>query len=291
MEVNFQNVSHVYMKKTPFETLALKNIDASFRSSSVTAVIGRTGSGKSTLVQHINGLLKPSAGVVTVGGQQLEAGTKRKMVKTVRSHVGMVFQYPEHQLFEETVEKDLLFGPKNKGMNVAEIQKKLPELLQQVGLSERLLERSPFELSGGQMRRVAIAGVLATNPDILILDEPTAGLDPQGQKEILELFMNWQRMYQPTTIMITHQMEEAAAFAEYMYVMEDAEIKMQGEPEAIYAQREKLREMDLDIPEQVQVLQQIEQDSGIRFPHYKLSPAEAADYWKQAVQNGEVPYV
>lgn len=291
MEVNFQNVSHVYMKKTPFETLALKNIDASFRSSSVTAVIGRTGSGKSTLVQHINGLLKPSSGLVTVGGHRLEAGTKRKIVKTVRSHVGMVFQYPEHQLFEETVEKDLLFGPKNKGMDVAEIQKKLPELLQQVGLSETLLERSPFELSGGQMRRVAIAGVLATNPDILILDEPTAGLDPQGQKEILELFMNWQRTYQPTTIMITHQMEEAAAFAEYMYVMEDAEIKMQGEPEAIYAQREKLREMDLDIPGQVQVLQQIERDSGIRFPHYKLSPAEAADYWEQAVQNGEVPYV
>ncbi|WP_022794497.1 energy-coupling factor transporter ATPase [Marinococcus halotolerans] len=291
MEVNFQNVSHVYMKKTPFETLALKNIDASFRSSSVTAVIGRTGSGKSTLVQHINGLLKPSSGVVTVGEHQLEARTKRKMVKTVRSHVGMVFQYPEHQLFEETVEKDLLFGPKNKGMDVAEIQKKLPELLQQVGLTETLLKRSPFELSGGQMRRVAIAGVLATNPDILILDEPTAGLDPQGQKEILELFMNWQRTYQPTTIMITHQMEEAAAFAEYMYVMEDAEIKMQGEPEAIYAQREKLREMDLDIPEQVQVLQQIERDSGIRFPHYKLSPEEAADYWEQAVQNGEVPYV
>ncbi|WP_079475130.1 energy-coupling factor transporter ATPase [Marinococcus halophilus] len=291
MDVNFQDVSHVYMQKTPFETLALKNVNAYFRASSVTAVIGRTGSGKSTLVQHINGLLKPSAGVVSVGEHHLEAKTKRKTVKAVRSHVGMVFQYPEHQLFEETVEKDLLFGPKNKGMDVAEIQKKLPELLQQVGLSESLLKRSPFELSGGQMRRVAIAGVLATNPDILILDEPTAGLDPQGQKEILKLFMNWQRTYQPTTIMITHQMEEAAAFAEYMYVMEDAEIKMQGEPETIYAQRKKLQEMDLDIPEQVQVLQQIEQDSGIRFPHYQLSPAEAADYWRRAVQNGGVPRV
>lgn len=174
--------------KTPFERLALYDINASIKEGSYVAVIGHTGSGKSTLLQHLNGLLKPTKGQISLGSTVIQAGKKNKDLKKLRKKVGIVFQFPEHQLFEETVLKDISFGPMNFGVKKEDAEQKAREMLQLVGLSEELLDRSPFELSGGQMRRVAIAGVLAMDPEVLVLDEPTAGLDPRGRKEIMDMF-------------------------------------------------------------------------------------------------------
>ncbi|MFB5662993.1 energy-coupling factor transporter ATPase [Alteribacillus sp. HJP-4] len=276
MKITFDQVSHTYMERTPFEKQALKNISASFPEASLSAVIGRTGSGKSTLVQHINGLLKPSEGRITVDGQTIDPGSKRKKIKAIRKKVGMVFQYPEHQLFEDTVEKDLLFGPKNIGLDVRRVKKELPDMLALVGLDESFLQRSPFDLSGGQMRRVAIAGVLAMNPEILILDEPTAGLDPRGQEEIKRLFTQWHLEKQTTMIMITHQMEEAASLADNILVMNNGSIVMKGTPASIYEREQELLDLDLDIPEAVRTLKHLEKAYGGTFSSYSLSPEEAA---------------
>ncbi|WP_158738336.1 energy-coupling factor transporter ATPase [Alteribacillus sp. YIM 98480] len=277
MKIVFEQVEHIYMEKTPFETSALKDVSITFPDKSCTAVIGRTGSGKSTLVQHINGLLKPNKGKVIIGDQVIHANTKRKHIKSLRKKVGMVFQYPEHQLFEDTVEKDLLFGPKNIGLNVENKKKELPELLERVGLDETFLERSPFDLSGGQMRRAAIAGVLAMEPDILILDEPTAGLDPKGQEEILTLFKDWHEQKKTTMIMITHQMEEASRLAEQVIVMDDGQIAMEGSPKEIYKRENELTQLDLDIPEGVKVLKYLEENTGVSFSEWSLTPEKAAD--------------
>ncbi|MFC5713823.1 energy-coupling factor transporter ATPase [Thalassorhabdus alkalitolerans] len=277
MEVKFENVTHRYMKKTPFEALALNNVSAHFPSGSFSAVIGRTGSGKSTLVQHVNGLIKPSEGRVLVGGKILHAKAKRKEIKAVRRQVGMVFQYPEHQLFEDTVEADLLFGPKNMGKNVVAVKKELPALLEKVGLPERILSKSPFDLSGGQMRRVAIASVLAMDPKILILDEPTAGLDPKGQEEIISLFKKWHEEKGTTTIMITHQMEEAARLADNIYVMNEGKIVMSGSPQEVYQREEDLLRLDLDLPEPVRLLNMLEKEWDVAFSSKALSAAQAAE--------------
>ncbi|SDI07645.1 energy-coupling factor transport system ATP-binding protein [Alteribacillus persepolensis] len=288
MKITFDNVHHIYMEKTPFETTALKDITVTLPEGTCSAVIGRTGSGKSTLVQHINGLLKPTSGKVMVGDQIIHAKTKRKQLKLLRRQVGMVFQYPEHQLFEDTVEKDLLFGPKNIGLNTTKIKKKLPELLELVGLEPSLLERSPFDLSGGQMRRVAIASVLAMEPNVLILDEPTAGLDPKGQEDILTLLKDWQEKYQITMIIITHQMEEASRLAEKLIVMDNGQIAMEGRPEDIYAQNQMLQQLDLDVPERVKVLKYLEESLGIRFSKWSLTPKEAAselNMWMKKEKN------
>ena len=188
MDISLQQVGYLYGKDSPFEKRALHGVDATIHSGSYTAIIGHTGSGKSTLLMHLNGLIKPSEGVVKIGDATITAGTKTKGLKEVRRHVGIVFQFPEHQLFEETVEKDIMFGPMNFGVDEEEARRRAHELIALLGLPEDVANESPFDLSGGQMRRVAIAGVLAFKPSILVLDEPTAGLDPRGRKEIMELF-------------------------------------------------------------------------------------------------------
>ncbi|MFZ4454422.1 energy-coupling factor transporter ATPase [Salibacterium aidingense] len=281
MNVTIQQLSHVFMPNTPFETKALQEVTLAFPEGSFSAVIGRTGSGKSTLVQHMNGLLKPSAGKLEIGGQVIHPKTKRKTLNTLRRKVGMVFQYPEHQLFEETVEKDILFGPKNIGLSMEKMKKKLPQLLEQVGLDESFLPRSPFDLSGGQMRRTAIAGVLAMEPELLILDEPTAGLDPQGQEDMITLFQEWHHVHGTTVILITHQMEEAARLAEHVIVMEEGQVSMEGRPQEIYERESELKALDLDIPERVRVLKQIEEETGCSFSSYSLSPEEAVKEIRQ----------
>lgn len=194
--------------KTPFERLALYDINASIKEGSYVAVIGHTGSGKSTLLQHLNGLLKPTKGQISLGDTVILAGKKNKELKKLRKKVGIVFQFPEHQLFEETVLKDISFGPMNFGVKKEDAEQKAREMPQLVGLSEELLDRSPFELSGGQMRRVAIAGVLAMDPEVLVLDEPTAGLDPRGRKEIMDMFYELHQRGNLTTILVTHSMED-----------------------------------------------------------------------------------
>ena len=245
--VEMCNLNHVYMPGTPFETVALKDVNLTIEEGEFLGLIGHTGSGKSTLIQHINGLLKPTSGKIIVKGMDLtKEGTN---MKAIREKVGLIFQYPEHQLFEETVFKDVAFGPKNLGLPEDKIEKRVEEALLTVGIDyETTKDRSPFELSGGQMRRVAIAGVLAMRPEILILDEPTAGLDPGGRKEILGQIQELRKKYKLTIVLVSHSMEDIAKLADRIAVMHKGRILFADTPNEIYTKVDMLREIGLDIP-------------------------------------------
>lgn len=246
MAIVFQNVTHVFMPGSPFVTTAIKDITLTIEDGSFVGLIGHTGSGKSTLIQHINGLLKPTAGTVEVCG--INTSVKSELMK-LRRLVGLVFQYPEHQLFEETVEKDVGFGPKNMGLEEKEIKERVIRALTQVGLTgDDILARSPFELSGGQRRRAAIAGVLAMEPQVLILDEPTAGLDPRGREEVLALVRRIHEERNCTVIMVSHSMDEVARVASRVIVMNRAEVAIDGTPREVFTRSAELREMGLDVP-------------------------------------------
>ncbi|MBU8908586.1 energy-coupling factor ABC transporter ATP-binding protein [Desertibacillus haloalkaliphilus] len=276
MDITFKNVEHRYMINTPFERLALDDINLSIKSGSFIAIIGHTGSGKSTLMQHMNGLLKPTNGEVSIGDFCIEANKKNKDLKALRRQVGMVFQYPEHQLFAETVEKDISFGPVNFGVSESVATRRAKGLLPQVGLSTDILEKSPFDLSGGQMRRVAIAGVLATEPSVLILDEPTAGLDPQGHKDMMEMFYNLHHEKKMTTILVTHNMLDAALYADYIYMMKQGSVYMEGTPEEIFQETDQLHEVGLDLPETIAILLQLEKRFKISIPRHGFTVKDAA---------------
>lgn len=262
MDITFENVSYTYQLNTPFAHQALKDVSFHIPSGTFVAIIGHTGSGKSTLIQHLNGLVPPTEGKVQIGDFSLTNGKKAKNMKELRSHVGVVFQYPEHQLFEETIEKDIAFGPENFNVPAEEISKRIKEIMPQVGLSNEFLERSPFDLSGGQMRRVAIAGVLAVKPKVLVLDEPTAGLDPRGQKEIMDMFYNMHNEQKLTTILVTHSMEDALKYADHVIILNKGKLYMQGTPIEVFTQKEALRKVNLDIPEVMQFLLKFEQKFG-----------------------------
>ena len=208
MDIQFKNVSYAYEAGTPIEHTALENINLTILSQKVTAIIGKTGSGKSTLVQHLNALLKPTEGVVRIDDRSITSTTTNRQLKALRKKVGTVFQFPEAQLFGQTIAEDIMFGPKNYGVREDEARRIAGKTLEMVGLDASFMDRSPFDLSGGQQRRVAIAGVLALEPEILVLDEPTAGLDPKGQKEILDLFDRLNKEMGTTIILVTHQMEQ-----------------------------------------------------------------------------------
>ncbi|UCZ53399.1 energy-coupling factor transporter ATPase [Bacillus shivajii] len=255
MYIEANEVSYTYMKKTPFEKQALKDVSLHLPSGSYTSVIGHTGSGKSTFIQHINGLLKPTKGEMTVGDWTITSKTKQKSLYELRKNVGMVFQYPEHQLFAETVIGDVAFAPVNFGFTKNEAQQKAAEALSKVGIGKEYYHRSPFELSGGQMRRVAIASVLASDPRILILDEPTAGLDPKGQDEIMRLFYEWYiEKEDRSVVLITHQMEDAAKYAKNVIVMEDGRVVMEGTPTDIFSKADQLKRLGLSVPQSVSLL-------------------------------------
>lgn len=251
MDITFENVNYTYQANSPFAHQALKDVSFKIPSGSFVAIIGHTGSGKSTLIQHLNGLAIPTTGTVTIGDFKLSKDKKIKAMKQLRSKVGAVFQYPEHQLFEETVRKDIAFGPTNFGVSEAVINERIEDIIPKVGLSEALLERSPFELSGGQMRRVAIAGVLATKPEVFVLDEPTAGLDPRGQKEIMDMFYEIHQAEKVTTILVTHSMEDALKYADHIIIMNKGEVYMEGKPEEVLLEVEALRAVNLDVPESI----------------------------------------
>lgn len=257
MSINFRQVSFVYLPKTPYESHALKAIDLSIEKGTFTAIIGHTGSGKSTLIQHINALLIPTSGEVEVEQFTITPHAKTKGIKRLRKVAGLVFQFPEYQLFEETVFKDIAFGPKNFGANEADLTSKVSEVLQLVGLDDSYLERSPFELSGGQKRRVAIAGILAMDPDILVLDEPTAGLDPQGANEMMALFKKINQMGK-TVILVTHEMDYVLQYCEQAVVMQDGKIVYQGEPGGLFANQELLKQVDIRAPQIIQLAQQLQ---------------------------------
>lgn len=247
MSIEFKKVNYIYGENTPFSYIALKDVSLKIPQGSFTALIGHTGSGKSTLIQHINALLLPSNGEVDIDEFVIRAVEKPEVLKPLRKKAGLVFQFPEYQLFEETIEKDIIFGPTNFGMSEEEAKERAVKVLKLVGLDESYLERSPFELSGGQKRRVAIAGILAMEPDILVLDEPTAGLDPQGAKEMLELFKKFQESGK-TVIMVSHDMNHVLQYCDHVVVMNHGEVERYCDVNELFSERDYLESMSIDLP-------------------------------------------
>ena len=240
-------LTHTYSAGTPFEHKAIEDVNLEVMPGEFLGIIGHTGSGKSTLIQHLNGLLKPTEGHIYLNGQDIWADPKN--IRQVRFHVGLVFQYPEYQLFEETVYKDVAFGPKNMGLDDAEIDRRVRQSVQAVGLSADVLEKSPFALSGGQKRRVAIAGVMAMEPEVLILDEPTAGLDPRGCEDILSLLRSYHTRRGSTVVLVSHSMEEIARNAQRIIVLDKGGVAMQGTPAEVFARARELESIGLDVPQ------------------------------------------
>ena len=252
-----QNLNHIYSQGTPFEHVALKDVSFSVERGEFIGIIGHTGSGKSTLMQHLNGLLKPTSGQILLDGKDI--WQDKKTTRQSRFRVGLVFQYPEYQLFEETVYKDIAFGPKNMGLDAKEVDRRVREAAGFVGITEAHLEVSPFDLSGGQKRRVAIAGVIAMEPEILILDEPTAGLDPVGREEILSNIEAYRKAKNATIMMVSHSMNDVARLTDRLLVMCDAILAMDGTPDEVFKRSDELLEMGLDIPELTRVFMKLRQ--------------------------------
>ncbi len=256
MSIFIEGLTHIYMQDSPFESTAIEDVTFTIEDGEFIGLIGHTGSGKSTLIQHLNGLLKPTRGKIIVQGINLR--DKGISMKKIRQEVGLVFQYPEHQLFEETVYKDVAFGPTNLGLSPQEVEERVRESIQMVGLDyESIKDRSPFELSGGQRRRVAIAGVLAMQPSILILDEPTAGLDPRGRDEILSLIQNLHRRKGNTIILVSHSMEDISRMVDRIIVMNKGRIALIGKPAEIFTQAELLEEIGLGVPQATKLVRSL----------------------------------
>ena len=245
--LSVHNLIYGYSKGTPFETGALKGVSLDFEQGEIVAVIGHTGSGKSTLLQHLNGLLKADSGEVLFEGKNIY--DSKESLRNCRFNVGLCFQYPEQQLFESTVYADVAFGPKNMGLSEDEIKARVYESIKFVGLTEEYLEKSPFDLSGGEKRRVAIAGILSMQPKVLILDEPTAGLDPVGKNNLLQLIKDYNKKTGSTVIFVSHSMDDVAVVADRVIVMNKGEVALSGTIESVYSQGEKLAALGLDVPE------------------------------------------
>ena len=248
MDIRFKQVGFAYQAGTPFEMRALHDVTFSVKDGSYVAIIGHTGSGKSTILQHLNALLKPTEGIVELGDKIIDSTTGNKDLKPLRKKVGIVFQFPEAQLFEETVEKDIAFGPKNFGVSEEEALKIAAEVVKTVGLPEEVLKKSPFDLSGGQMRRVAIAGVLAMKPEVLVLDEPTAGLDPKGRLEMMEMFYKLNKEQNMTIVLVTHQMNDVSDYADHVIVIESGNVVKEGSPKEVFSDASWLLEKQLGVP-------------------------------------------
>ncbi len=282
--IKAENVNYIYQQGMPFERQALYDVNIEIEDGSLVALIGHTGSGKSTLIQHFNALVKPTSGKIIING--IDVTAQKADLRLVRKTVGLVFQYPEHQLFEETVYKDIAFGPKNMGFSDEEIDKRVRESAALVGLKEKHLTRSPFDLSGGQKRRVAIAGVLAMNPKVLILDEPTAGLDPKGRDEILATIKKLhEENKEMIIIFVSHSMEDVAKTAERVIVMNDGHVEMQGTVAEVFAQAEHLQKIGLNVP-QVTLLTDKLRLAGYDLPEHIYTVKYAADAIKKLIGGG-----
>ena len=266
-----KNLTHTYSAGTPFEHKALDDMNFSVQRGEFIGIIGHTGSGKSTLMQHLNGLLKPTSGQVLLDGEDIHKD--KKFTRQARFRVGLVFQYPEYQLFEETVYKDIAFGPKNMGLKEEEIDRRVRESAKLVGLTEKQLEVSPFDLSGGQKRRVAIAGVIAMEPEVLILDEPTAGLDPASRAEILENIETYRKTKNATIMMVSHSMNDVARLTERLLVLNGSKIAMDGPPAEVFTRADELLEMGLDIPDITRVFLRLKQMGLNVEPVYTIDQA------------------
>lgn len=253
--IETQDLTYIYSEGSPFQKTAVNNVNLKIDEGEMIGVMGHTGSGKSTLIQHFNGLLKPTSGKILLDGEDIWADKNK--IRDVRFKVGLVFQYPEYQIFEETVYKDIAFGPKNMGLDEAEIKRRIYETAHDLGLKEELLQRSPFELSGGQKRRVAIAGVMAMNPKVLILDEPTAGLDPAGRDKILGHIKNYHERTKNTILIVSHSMEDIAGFADKILVMNKGSLFCYDETEKVFARAEEISKIGLDVPQITKVFMKL----------------------------------
>ena len=253
--IRVENLTHTYGENTPFCRRAVDGVSMEIYEGEFLGVIGHTGSGKSTLIQHLNGLLKPTSGAVYLGDRDIWAEPKK--IRDVRFRVGLVFQYPEYQLFEETVYKDVAFGPRNMGLDEKEIDRRVRAALAFAGLGEDLLEKSPFDLSGGQKRRVAIAGVIAMDPEVLILDEPSAGLDPAGRRSMLENIRAYHRQKGTTVVMVSHSMDEVAENVDRIVVLANAGVVMSGTPHEVFSRAQELMDVGLNVPQVTQVAMEL----------------------------------
>lgn len=283
MDINFKNVSFIYGEKTPFEKLALDNIDLTIKKGEFVGIIGHTGSGKSTLIQHFNGILKPTSGDVFIGDMNTKDKTLAK--SGLRYKIGLVFQYPEYQLFEETIEKDIAFGPRNMGLSEEEVTERVKEAMELVGLDyETKKDKSPFEISGGQKRRVAIAGILAMKPDILILDEPTAGLDPKGRDELFFQIKNLYEKNNITIVLISHSMEDVAKLVNRIIIMKDGHIHLDKKTKEAFSDVDDLKKVGLDVP-QITELMDVLRKNGHNFSKNILTVDEAFSEIKRELRN------
>ena len=272
--LEIENLNYIYSIGTPFQHQALDNVNFSVNRGEFIGIIGHTGSGKSTLMQHMNGLLKPTSGKVKLDG--VDIWSDKKLTRQARFRVGLVFQYPEYQLFEETCYKDIAFGPKNMGLKPDEIDRRVREAAASVGLRPDQLEMSPFDLSGGQKRRVAIAGVLAMEPEVLILDEPTAGLDPAGREEILGHIEHYRQSHNATIMMVSHSMDDVARLTDRLLVMNGSHLAMDGTPAEVFRRAEELVEMGLSIPQVTQVFLELKKLGAPVEPVYTIAQAVEA---------------
>lgn len=280
MPVKFNDVSHEYSPNSPFSYVALDHVTVELPMNKIVAIVGNTGSGKSTLVQHLNALLKPTGGSVEILNRTIKSDEKAKNLKSLRKLVGLVFQFPEYQLFEETIAKDLCFGPKNFGVSEEEALEKAKIALKQVGLDESYLERSPFELSGGQKRRVAIAGILAMDPEILVLDEPTAGLDPQGTKQMMQLFYDLNKKYGKTVYIVTHDMEHVLNYCDEVIVMRDGHMIHQSDTVSFFSKKNLLQELHIAPPQIIKAKMMLEEHG------YQVGKENTMEALVEAVMKG-----
>ena len=275
MSIEVRNLTHIYSEGLPHESVALDDISFKAQNGQLVGIIGHTGSGKSTLVQHLNGLLKPKSGQIIVNGQDITA--PGVAMRDVRRKIGLVFQYPEYQLFEETVAKDVAFGPKNLGLSQEEIDFRVKEAIEMVGLDyDAVKNMSPFDLSGGQKRRVAIAGVIAMKPEVLILDEPTAGLNPKAHADILEMVETIRKRENNITFLVSHNMNDIARMSDKVLVMNDGKLAMDGTPQEVFAREEELKEMGLALPDAMEIIVALKK-AGMNIDGSYMTIDEAAD--------------
>lgn len=275
MSIEVKKISYIYMPKSPYERLALDDVAITIPEGKITAIAGHTGSGKSTLIQHLNGLISPSQGCVLVDGVDISG--KGKEAREARRSVGMVFQYPEHQLFEETVEQDIAFGPKNYGLTPEEVQERVRFAMDFVQLDyEEYSQRSPFQLSGGQMRRVAIAGVVALRPKYLVLDEPTAGLDPKGREELMQRILKLHRQEKNTIVLVSHSMDDIARFADNVVIMNRGRVLMEGTPREVFVREDFIRQAGLEVPQITNIVKALK-SGGMDIPSDIYTMEEAVE--------------
>ena len=283
--IELKNLTYKYRVGTPFESVAVNDVSLTIEKGEFCGIIGHTGSGKSTLIQHLNGLIKPTSGKVLIDGEDIWG--KGVDIKKIRFKVGLVFQYSEHQLFEETVYKDIAYGPKNMGMSEEEIDKCVRQAAQDMGLSEELLSRSPFDLSGGQKRRVALAGVMAMHPEVLVLDEPAAGLDPIGREKVLKRISEYHKKYNTTILLVSHSMEDIVRFADKVLVMNKGKLFCHDTTDKVFARQDEIMNIGLDVPQITKIAKSLK-EKGIDLGNDIYTVERAKTRILQLVKEGKI---